>query len=134
MSEKYYKKELVAPQDFHKQRIVTTEVLASALGSGRANVFSTPMMIALMEATCNEGVMPYLNDDYISVGTEVCIKHVKASKLGAVIQCQGTLVSMDGPFLNFEVAAYDQVGLIGHGKHQRCIVHLKKFETKTNEE
>jgi predicted thioesterase len=32
----------------------------------------------------------------------------------------------------FDVKAYDEVGLIGEGSHERFIVNNEKFQSKTN--
>lgn len=130
---KYLVQDNLIGLEFRKEKVVTKELLASALGSGRADVLSTPMMIALMEATCNEGIMPYLQAEFITVGTEVNIKHLKASPLNAHLVCVGKLLSIEGPFLNFEVSVWDDIELVGSGLHQRCFVNQQKFQTKTDD-
>ena len=44
----------------HLQRIVTPELTAAHVGSGLANVFATPMMVALIEETCCQSVAHFL--------------------------------------------------------------------------
>jgi predicted thioesterase len=59
--------------------IVTENDTASKLGSGDLDVFSTPSMIALMENTSKNVVEELLPEGFSTVGTEVSIKHIKAT-------------------------------------------------------
>lgn len=59
----------------HLEQIVTDEVCADRIGSGLVKVFATPMMIALIEQTCNESVVPLLEAGQGTVGTHVNVSH-----------------------------------------------------------
>ena len=48
---------------------------ASAMGSGDLPVFATPAMIALIEKTASQSVMPYLDIGTSTVGTHLDIAH-----------------------------------------------------------
>ena len=111
---------------------VVYENTATAVGSGVLEVFATPMMIALMEKTACNSVIPYLDEGDGSVGTELNIKHVAATPIGMTVTCESELIEVDGRRLVFKVEAYDEVGLIGKGTHERFIVNNEKFQTKTN--
>lgn len=111
---------------------VVYENTATAVGSGVLEVFATPMMIALMEKTACNSVIPYLEEGDGSVGTELNVKHVAATPIGMTVTCESELVEVDGRRLVFKVEAYDEVGLIGKGTHERFIVNNEKFQSKTN--
>ncbi len=111
---------------------VVYENTATAVGSGVLEVFATPCMIALMEKTACDSVIPYLNEGDGSVGTELNIKHVSATPIGMTVRCESELVEVDGRRLVFDVKAYDEIGLIGEGRHERFIVNNEKFQNKTN--
>ena len=111
---------------------VVYENTATAVGSGVLEVFATPMMIALMEKTACNSVIPYLDEGDGSVGTELNVKHVAATPIGMTVTCESELIEVDGRRLVFKVEAYDEVGLIGKGTHERFIVNNEKFQTKTN--
>lgn len=103
---------------------------AKVYGSGAVDVFSTPAMIAFMEKTAHESVQDILPEGYTTVGTEVNIKHLKATRIGKLVTCQSKLVEVDGWNLIFEVHAMDGKELIGTGMHSRFIVEKKRFFEK----
>lgn len=111
---------------------VVYENTAVAVGSGVLGVFATPMMIALMEKTACNSVIPYLDEGDGSVGTELNVKHVAATPIGMTVTCESELIEVDGRRLVFKVEAYDEVGLIGKGTHERFIVNNEKFQSKTD--
>ncbi len=113
-----------------KELIVTYEKTASVYGSGTVEVFATPAMIAFMEHTAMESVLPFLPQGAVTVGTEVCIKHLKASPVGSKITCTATLTAVDNRKLQFDVKAYDGDDLIGEGTHERVIVDKQRFLEK----
>ena len=114
-----------------KSVAVTIENTAISMGSGTLRVFATPAMIALCEGCCAESIEDLLGEGMTSVGTKVDIEHLAASPIGASILCKSRIVSVDGRRLDFEVEVYDNVGLIGKGKHTRFIVDAEKFVNKT---
>ncbi|MDY3618450.1 thioesterase family protein [Agathobaculum sp.] len=106
--------------------------LASEVGSGLVAVFATPMMIAAIENTAAGSVAPYLEEGKTTVGTRVNVSHVAATPEGMEVRIETTLsaIAPNGKMLTFEVAAYDQAGLIGEGTHERAIVDKARFEQK----
>lgn len=115
-----------------KELTVTKDKTAAAVGSGLLDVFATPQMIALMEATASESVAPYLDEGSTSVGTLVNVSHVAATPVGMKVRCESELTEVDGRKLTFTVKAFDECGLIGEGTHERFVVFSEKFMAKTN--
>lgn len=107
--------------------IVTPKDTAKAYGSGMVEVFATPAMIALMEKTALQLASPFLSKGQNTVGTEVCVKHIKATLLGKRVQSYAKLIEIDGNKLTFQVEAYDDKGLIGIGTHKRFIIDEDEF-------
>lgn len=116
-----------------KQEVKVVESnTAAAMGSGLLQVFATPSMIALMEETAWRSVAEHLEEGSGTVGTELNVKHVAATPLGMTVRCESELIEVDGRRLVFNVAAYDEVGLVGEGTHERFIVNNEKFQSKAD--
>ena len=112
------------------EQTVTPEMSAARIGSGLVDVFATPMMIALVERTCNESVTPYLEEGSGTVGTRVEVSHTAATPIGMRVWCESELVEVDRRRLVFRVAAYDECGPIGEGIHERFVIDTAKFTQK----
>ncbi|MEE4178105.1 MAG: thioesterase family protein [Bacteroides sp.] len=109
---------------------VTPKDTAEAYGSGIVAVFSTPAMIGLMENTAHLSVQPFLEEGFITVGTEVNIRHIKATPVGMTVTAECELLEVEGNKLSFRVSAYDEKGQIGMGTHTRYVVHAESFLKK----
>ena len=116
----------------HMEQVVTEEVTAAHIGSGLVKVFATPMMIALIEQTCCNSVLPYLEEGQGTVGTLVNVKHCAATPVGMRVWCESELSEVDGRRLVFKVSAYDECGLIGDGLHERFVIDSDKFQKKVD--
>ncbi|MDR0790717.1 MAG: thioesterase family protein [Bacteroidales bacterium] len=112
------------------ETLVGNSNTAKAYGSGLLDVFATPAMIALMEETSHKSIEPFLPDGYATVGTEISIKHIKATPVAMKVFCRSTLQKVEGRRLLFSVEAYDEVGKIGEGSHERFIVETARFLDK----
>ena len=115
-----------------RETIVTKENTAAGIGSGSLEVFSTPMMILLMEESCFMSVNDILEEGFTTVGTCVNVKHLSATPLGMKVVIKSELINVDGRALIFKVEAYDEKGLIGEGIHERFIVNNEKFQARTD--
>ena len=115
-----------------RETIVTKENTAAGIGSGSLEVFSTPMMILLMEESCFMSVNDILEEGFTTVGTCVNVKQLSATPLGMKVVIKSELIKVDGRALTFKVEAYDEKGLIGEGIHERFIVNNEKFQAKTD--
>lgn len=123
-------KQLSIGQKGRLEQIVAPELCADRIGSGLVQVFATPMMIALVERTCNESVVPLLEAGQGTVGIKVDVTHCAATPVGMKVWCESELVEIDRRRLVFKVAAYDECGLIGEGMHERFIIDSAKFQEK----
>lgn len=109
---------------------VTAKDTASAYSSGSLDVFATPAMIALMEKTAMLSIADYIPKNSTTVGTEVNIKHLKATPVGKKVKCQSKVIETEGRRIVFETSAFDGDTMIGQGFHTRFIVDTEKFLAK----
>ena len=93
-------------------------------------VLSTPHMIGWMEAAGFEALLPFCEDDEVSVGTAVNINHRAPTGVGTAVKCEAVLESINGRFLTFRVNAHNGSEVIGYGTIGRAIVSKSKFEEK----
>ncbi len=113
-----------------KEIVVSEEMLASKIGSGMIDVYATPYMVALMEATAQASVADAVGEGNVTVGTKLDVSHLAATPLGMKVSAESELVEVDGRRLAFKVSASDECGLIGEGMHERFIVGAEKFVAK----
>ena len=114
----------------HREQIVTPEMSAARVGSGLVDVFATPMLVALVEQTCYESVLPHLDEGQGTVGTLVNVSHTSATPIGMRVWCDSELVEVDRRRLVFRVKAFDEAGLIGEGTHERFVIDTARFMDK----
>ena len=112
------------------ERMVTDDDTAARYGSGNLRVLATPALVAFMEHTALTLVSPFLSDSESTVGTEISIKHIKATPVGKTIRCTAVLEQITGNRLQFRVEAYEGEGLIGSGMHTRYIIDKDRFMSK----
>ena len=93
-------------------------------------VFATPMMILEMELTSGDAINAYLEPGWITVGTEVDIRHLAASAVGAVIRTTARVIVVARRVIRFEVEAFDGERRIGEGRHARGLVNLATFNKR----
>ncbi len=117
----------------HASTVVTEDKTAYALGSGNVMAYSTPSMIALLEAAAIDAVQSRLGDGQTSVGTALNIKHMAATPVGMTVNAAATLKEVDGRRLVFDVSASDAIELIGQGTHERFIVDRERFEKRVRD-
>ena len=112
------------------RNIVTEYMTAAAMGSGDMSVLATPAMIALMENAAMEAVAASLDADETTVGSEINVRHLHPSIVGATIEIIAILIEIEGRKLKFEVKARDGENVIGEGYHIRYVVKREKFLAK----
>jgi predicted thioesterase len=101
--------------------------LASAIGSGRLDVYGTPAMLGLIELSAVNAVDHLLPEGSTTVGTRLDVRHLAPSPLGASVHARAELVAVDGRKLTFTVEAFDAVDKIGEGIHERAVVDASRL-------
>ena len=104
--------------------------VASSVGSGLLDVFSTPSMIALMEKACKESVASYLEEGQGTVGIRLEVDHLAAVPIGEKVWVDSELIAVDKRVLTFAATAWSRKEKIGEGIHKRCIIFDDRFLEK----
>ena len=112
--------------------VVTESDTALAVGSGSLKVLATPKMLALIEKAAADLVEENLPEEWTSVGISLNVAHTAPTPVGMQIRAEAELVELDGRKIIFEVAAFDECGEIGRGRHERFIVNREKFQLKAD--
>ncbi len=112
---------------FTSELIVEEKHTATAFGSGNLFVFSTPMMIGLMENAALNCAQLGLEDAFSTVGTSLDVKHIAATPMGQKVTATAKLIEISGKKLTFSVEAFDEIEKIGEGIHERYIIEVEKF-------
>ena len=117
-------------KSFSQTISVSENQTAEKMGSGSLPVFATPAMIAVMENTAMK-VLTDLPEESTSVGISININHLKASKVGEIIEFTATLILIEGRKYSFQIIAKNSNGeTIGEGTHERVVVDIQKFMSK----
>ena len=93
-------------------------------------VFGTPMMIMEMELTSADAIAAHLEPGWVTVGTEVDIRHLAASPVGAKVRTTARVIAVKRRVIRFAVEAFDGGRRIGEGRHARGLVNLATFNKR----
>lgn len=103
------------------ERLVTD--VGGTLG---ARVLSTPGMIGAMERVAALLAHERLPEGSVTVGFEVCVKHVAGAAEGAMCTARARLREVvDGRKLRFEVEVREGDRTIGVGSHERRVIEAR---------
>ena len=110
--------------------VVPPERTVGHFVQGMPMVFATPMMILEMEMTSGDAIRGHLQPGWVTVGTEVDIRHLAATPVGATVRTTAKVVAVERRVIRFEVEAYDGERKIGDGRHARGLVNLASFNKR----
>lgn len=109
------------------QVTVSQSNTAQAAGSGSLEVYATPSLVALMEKAACDSLQKTLEPGKTSVGTVINVQHSSATPLGLQVYAESVVTAIYGKKVCFHVTAYDEIGEIGSGEHERYIVDEQRF-------
>jgi predicted thioesterase len=110
----------------------------TARGMGRDSLetlLATPTYVDLMIRAAIEVLRPNFpyQSGFITVGTAMSFDHEAPSALGMTVSVKATLTKVDGNQFYFDIEAFDEIGLIGRGTHERQMVKLQGLLDKVKE-
>jgi fluoroacetyl-CoA thioesterase len=96
-------------------------------------VYATPMMIMAMEMTSVDAIAAVLPQGFVTVGTEVDIRHLAATPVGRRVRTTAVVTAVERKVIRFEVEAFDGDRRIGEGRHARGLVNVASFTRRLGE-
>ena len=90
-------------------------------------VLATPILIGLMERTARLSLVPLLEANERSVGTEIDLRHLAPTPLGATVTVTTRVIRAEGREVIFQVEARDAQEMIARGLHKRAIIRVESF-------
>ena len=110
--------------------VVPAERTVGHFVPGMPMVYATPMMILEMEMASSDAIRPFLQPGWITVGTEVDIRHLAATPVGAMVRTTAKVIAVERRIIRFEVEAFDEKRRIGEGRHARGLVNAENFSKR----
>ena len=112
-----------------EQTIMTTPDMGiSHLGPSAPSMYSTPAMIALIEAACVTLMTRYVDEGEQSVGFHIDVRHLAPTTIGQQVTAKVTVRAVDGRRYTFDVECTNEEGVkIGEGIHERAVIDIARF-------
>jgi fluoroacetyl-CoA thioesterase len=110
-----------------KDEVVTPELTVGGHVEGMPPVYGTPMMIMLMEVASGLALKGHLPPDWVTVGSEVNVRHLAPTPVGRTVVATSRVVEVEGRSVLFAVEVHDGERKIGEGVHRRGAVNLESF-------
>ena len=110
-----------------RTQVVPVERTVGPFLKGMSMVYATPMMILEMEMASDDAIRSLLQPGWVTVGTEVDIRHIGASAVGATVRTAAKVVAVERRVIRFEVEAFEGERKIGDGRHARGLVNAESF-------
>ncbi len=112
-----------------EQTITTTPDMGiSHLGPSAPAMYSTPSMIALIEAACVTLMTRYVDEGEQSVGFHIDVRHLAPTTIGQQVTAKVTVREVNKRRYTFDVECTNEEGVkIGEGIHERAVIDIARF-------
>lgn len=107
--------------------VVAPEHFASRIFGGAPDVFSTPDLGGLVEATAAGYLQGFLEPGQMTVGTQIVINHTGATPEGMRVTVAVEVAAVEGRRVDFLWTARDDREDVGNGTHQRFVLDTERF-------
>jgi predicted thioesterase len=115
------------------RKVVQKSDAAGNYSNGLHDLLATPSCIDMVIKASVEAVNKYLPEGYITIGRAVEFSHDHPSMIGMAVNVKATLREIDGKRLLFDITAWDELGDVGHGTHERIVVLQEEVTRKAKE-
>ncbi|HPG70676.1 MAG: Fluoroacetyl-CoA thioesterase [Planctomycetes bacterium ADurb.Bin126] len=110
-----------------------TEAQTLVFGRGALKeLLATPSLTALMIEAAISTVDPVLPEGYVTIGKSSSVSYQNPTMIGMTVTVTAALAEIDKNRLVFEITAFDELGQIARGKHERIIVDAAAFMQKAH--
>ena len=110
--------------------LVTSEMSIDFMGVDGTRVLATPYLVWYLEIAARNAMLPYLEDGYDSVGTDVTVKHLAATPLGWHVTFKAEVIKVEDRRVLCKVEAWDEKEKVAEGTHERFIVNIDRFASR----
>ena len=110
--------------------VVPVERTVGHFVPGMPMVYATPMMILEMEMASSDAIRGHLQPGWVTVGTEVNVRHLAAALVGATVRTTAKVIAVERRVIRFEVAAFEGERKLGEGQHARALIDVEKFNKR----
>jgi fluoroacetyl-CoA thioesterase len=110
--------------------VVPTDRTVGHFVRGMPMVYATPMMILEMEMASGNAIRGKLPPGWVTVGTEVNVRHLAAAMVGATVRTMAKVIAVERRVIRFEVAAFAGERKLGEGEHARSLIDVAKFNKR----
>ena len=114
--------------------VVPAERTVGHFVPGMPMVYATPMMILEMEMASGDAIRGRLPPGWVTVGTEVNIRHLAAALVGATVRATSKVIAVERRVIRFEVAVFEGERKLGEGEHGRGLIDVAKFNARLGAE
>ena len=110
--------------------VVPAERTVGHFVPGMPMVYATPMMILEMEMASGDAIRGKLQPGWVTVGTEVNVRHLAAALVGATVRATSKVIAVERRVIRFEVAVFEGERKLGEGLHARGLINVAKFNNR----
>ena len=93
-------------------------------------VLATGYMVGIIELACMQALHGHLDEDEITLGTQVNFSHAAPTVPGSTVTVDVKLTDVDRRALTFEIESRDENATISTGTHQRGVANRERFESR----
>ncbi|MBP2649707.1 MAG: hypothetical protein H6Q74_532 [Firmicutes bacterium] len=125
---------LIPGMNFAIERMLDESDTAAHYGSSKlGHLIASPVYVGIMIDSAVKTVEDRLPEGLVSVGRSMTFTHDAPTSLGMNLRMTATLKDIVGDRLYFDITAYDDCGEIGHGTHERVVVHKEALFKRANQ-
>lgn len=90
-------------------------------------LMATPTLTALLIEASVSVIDPLLPEGYVTVGLSTSVTYLSPTFIGMTVTAVAAVAAVDGRHLTFEIMAFDELGQVARGRHERYIVNAGHF-------